>query len=51
MRLGDIEFVYRDRKDRIQRQRAGFMIYKEAAKSFLGWEGINNMNTNHSFYD
>ena len=27
------------------------MMNKEAGKSCLGWEGINNVNTNHSFYD
>ena len=42
MKLGDIEFVYSGRKDGIHRQRVGLIINKEAAKSCLCWEGINN---------
>ena len=42
MKLGDIEFVYSGRKDGIHRQGLGLMMNKEAAKSCLGWEGINN---------
>ena len=42
MKLGDIEFVYSGRKDGVHRQGVGLMMNKEAAKSCLGWEGINN---------
>ena len=42
MKLGDIEFVYSGRKDGGHRQGVGLMMNKEAAKSCLGWEGINN---------
>ena len=42
MKLGDIEFVYSGRKDRIHRQGVGLMMNKEAAKSCLGWEGFNS---------
>ena len=42
MKLGDKEFIYTDQKDGAHRQGAGPMINKEAAKFFLGWEGINN---------
>ena len=42
MKLGDIEFVYSGRKDGVQRQGVGLMMNKEAAKSCLGWEGVNN---------
>ena len=51
MTLGDIEFLYSGRKDGVYRNRAGLMMNKESATSCLGWEGINNANTNHSFYD
>ena len=51
MTLGDIEFVYTGRKDRVQRQGVGLMMNKEADKPCLGWEGINNVNANHSFFD
>ncbi|XP_065578676.1 uncharacterized protein LOC136039119 [Artemia franciscana] len=42
MKLGDIEFVYSGRKDGVHRQGVRLMMNKEAAKSCLGWEGINN---------
>ena len=42
MKLGDIEFVYSSRKDGAHRQGVGLMMNKEAAKSCLGWEHINN---------
>ena len=42
MKLGDLEFVYSDRKDGVHRQRVGLRINKEADKFCLGWEGINN---------
>ena len=42
MKLGDIEFVYSGRKDRVHRQGVGLMMNKEAAKSYLGWDCINN---------
>ena len=42
MEIGDIEFVYSARKDGVHRQGVGLMMNKEAAKSCLGWEGINN---------
>jgi hypothetical protein len=42
MKLSDIEFVYSGRKDEIYGQEVGFMMNKEAAKSCLGWEDINN---------
>ena len=41
--LGDIEFVYTGRRDGVHRQGLGIMMNKEAAKSCLGWEGINNI--------
>ena len=41
MKLGIIEFVYSCRKDRVYRQGVGLMVNKKAAKSCLGWEGIN----------
>ena len=41
-KLGDIEFVYTGRKGRVHRQGIGLMMNKEAAKSCLGWECINN---------
>ena len=43
MKLGDIEFVYSGRKDGVHRQGVGLMVNKKAAKSCLGWEGINNL--------
>ena len=42
MKLGDIEFVYSGGKDGVNRQGVGLMMNKEAVKSCLGWEGINN---------
>ena len=42
MKLGEEEFVYSGRKDGVNRQGVGLMMDKEAAKSCLGWEGINN---------
>ena len=36
MTLGDIEFVYTDREDRVQREGVGLMMNKEASKSCLG---------------
>ena len=42
MKLGDIEFIYSDRKDGVHREGIGLMMNKEAAKSYLGWEGINS---------
>ena len=42
MKLGDTGLVYSDRKDGVHRQGVGLMMNKEAAKSCLGWEGINN---------
>ena len=42
MKLGDIELVYSGRKDGKHRQGVGLMMSKEAAKSYLGREGINN---------
>ena len=42
MKLSDIEFVYSGRKNRVYRHGVGLMMNKEAAKSCLGWEGINN---------
>ena len=42
MKLGDIEFFCSGRKDGVHRQGVGLMVNKEAAKSCLGWEGINN---------
>ena len=51
MTLGDIEFLYSGRKDGVHRQEVGIMINKEAVKSCLGWEVINDVNTNHPFYD
>ena len=42
MKLADIEFVYSSRKDGVHLQGVGLMMNKEAAKSCLGWEGINN---------
>ena len=42
MKLGDIEFVHSDRKDGVHTQGVGHMMNKEAAKSCLGLEGINN---------
>jgi hypothetical protein len=49
--LGDRECVCSNRKDGVHRQGVGLMMNKEAAKSCSGWEGINNMNTDRSFYD
>ena len=43
MNYGDIEFVYSGRKVGVHRQGVGLMMNKEAAKSCLGWEGINNI--------
>ena len=42
VKLGDIEFVYSDRKNWVHRQGVGLMMNKEAAKSCLGWESIRN---------
>ena len=42
MELGDIEFVYSGRKDGVHIQGAVLMMNKEAAKSYLGLQGINN---------
>ena len=42
MKLGYIEFIYSGRKDGVHRQGISLMINKEAAKSCLGWKGINN---------
>ena len=42
MKLCDIEFDYSGRKDWVHKLGVGFMVNKEAAKSCLGWEGINN---------
>ena len=42
MKLDDIEFFHSGRKDGIHRQDVGIMMNKEATKSCLGWEGINN---------
>ena len=33
------------------KERVGLMMNKEAAKSCLDREGINNINTNHSFFE
>ena len=38
MTLSDIEFCQPGKKDRV----VGLTMNKEAAESFLGWEGINN---------
>ena len=38
----EIEFVYPGRKDGVHRQRLGLMMNKEAAKSCIGSEGIND---------
>ena len=43
MKLGDIEFVYWGRKNGVHRQGVGVMMNKEAAKSYLGLEGINRI--------
>ena len=42
MKLIDIEFIYLGTKDRTQRQGIGLMMNKEASKSCLGWQNINN---------
>ena len=42
VKLRDIEFVYSGRKDGEHRQGVGLMMNKEAAKFYLGWEGINS---------
>jgi hypothetical protein len=42
MKLGDIEFIYSGWKDGVHRQGVELMKNKEAAKSYLGWGGINN---------
>ena len=39
IKLDDIELIHSDRKHEVQRQGEGLM---KAAKSCLGWEGINN---------
>ena len=41
-KLGDIEFVYSGRKYGVPRHGVGLMMNKEATKSCLGREGINN---------
>ena len=42
MKIGNVEFVYSCREDGVHRQGVGLMMNKEAAKSCLRWEGINN---------
>ena len=42
MKLYHIQFVYSGRKDEVHRQGVEFLMNKEAAKSCLGWEGINH---------
>ena len=41
LKLGDIAFVYSGRNDGVHRQGVGLMMSQEAAKSCLGWDGIN----------
>jgi hypothetical protein len=41
-KVGHIEFIYLCRKGGVYKQGVGFIMNKEAAKSCLGWEGINN---------
>ena len=43
MKLGNIEFFNSDRKDGVHRHGVGVMMNKEAAKSCLVWESINNI--------
>ena len=42
IKLGAIESVCSGRKDGVYTQGVKLMINKEAPKSYLGWEGINN---------
>jgi len=46
MKLGDIGIVYSEGKDGVHRQGVGLIMNKEAAKSCLGWDGINDEDTN-----
>jgi len=50
MKFGDIGFVYSGRMNGVHRQGAGLMINKEASKSFLGWQVINNRILKSSGY-
>ena len=43
IKLADIEFLYSDRKHGVYRQGVGFMMNRDAAKSCLGWIGIDNI--------
>ena len=38
MKLGDIEFIYSDRRNRVHRQGVRVMFNKDASKCCLGWE-------------
>jgi len=42
MKLGDKEFIYSGKKHGVHRMGVRLMMNKEASKSCLGWEGINN---------
>ena len=42
IKFGDIEFAYSGRKAGVHTQGVGLMMNKEAAKSCLGWKGIDN---------
>ena len=42
MKLGEIEFVYSDRRDEVHREVVGLVNNNEASNSCLGWKGINN---------
>ena len=42
MESGDMGFIYLGRNDGVHRQGVRLMMNKEAAKSCLGWEVINN---------
>ena len=42
MKLCDMQLIYSGKKDGVHRQGAGLMINKEAAKSCVGRECINN---------
>ena len=43
MKLGNIDFFfYSGRKDGVHKKGVGIIMNKEVAKSYLGWEGINN---------
>ena len=41
MKLCDIKFVFSGSKNGVHRQGVGLIMNREAAKSCLGWEGIN----------